>query len=100
MFHFQLKQLMLDLLKNKVGSAGESGSWATPYRIKDCPAEHNAVSGGQLTRGAVSDLTSEGLGEEGRGECKKSADKNNNNNDYDPASRRDSRGAILQVPCR
>jgi len=61
------------------------------------PDQDYAVSGGRLTRGAVSDLPSEGLGGEGRGEGKKNAD--NNNNDSDSPSRRDSRGAILQDPC-
>ncbi len=98
MFHFQLKQLMLDLLKNKVGSAGESGGWATPYRINDCPAEHNAVSRGRLAGGAVGDLTSEGLREDGSGKGKRNAESNNNNNDGNRPGRYDSRGVVLQLP--
>ena len=39
MFHFQLEQLVLDLLKKKVGSIGGSGGWAAPYRINDGPAQ-------------------------------------------------------------
>ena len=39
MFHFELKQLIFDLLKQKVGPAGESGRWAAPYRINGYPAQ-------------------------------------------------------------
>jgi len=56
------------------------------------------ISRGRLAGGAVGDLTSEGLREDGSGKGKRNAESNNNNNDGNRPGRYDSRGVVLQLP--